>query len=426
VDDLFAVYDGRVPREADLVTYWFEKARAVIAAKKAKRAGLLATQGIRGGANRRVLERIKDSGDIFLAYSDRDWVLEGANVHVSIIGFDDGSEAERQLDGAAVQAINADLTSAADLTQARRLPENAGISFMGDTKGGAFDITAELAQKMLGAPANPNGRPNSDVLRPWINGLDVTRRPRGMWIVDFGCEASEKDAALYQEPFEYVKAKVRPFRAKNKRDTYRERWWIHAEPRPAMRDGMAGLKRYIATPRVSKHRLFVWEPVTTLPDSALIIFLREDDYFLGVLHSKPHELWARRMGTQVREAESGFRYTPNSTFETFPLPWPPGQEPAADPRVEAIATAARDLVSKRDAWLNPPGGSASELAKRTLTNLYNQRPTWLYDAHRALDQAVFAAYGWPANITDGDILACLLALNQQRAAGKQTKAAVQN
>jgi type II restriction/modification system DNA methylase subunit YeeA len=103
-------------------------------------------------------------------------------------------------------------------------------------------------------------------------------------------------------------------------------------------------------------------------------------------------------------------------FSTFPFPWHPGKEPKGDARVEAIATAARDLVRKRDDWLNPAGASDAELRKRTLTNLYNHRPTWLADAHRALDNAVLAAYGWPEEITDDDILHGLLELNQQRAA----------
>ena len=104
-----------------------------------------------------------------------------------------------------------------------------------------------------------------------------------------------------------------------------------------------------------------------------------------------------------------------TTFETFPFPWPPGQEPPDDPRVEAIAQAARELVEKRDRWLNPPGLAEKELKKRTLTNLYNQRPTWLDLAHQKLDRAVFAAYGWPADLSDEEILERLLALNLERA-----------
>lgn len=97
------------------------------------------------------------------------------------------------------------------------------------------------------------------------------------------------------------------------------------------------------------------------------------------------------------------------------MPFPPGKEPKDDARVKAIASAAKELVAKRDAWLNPSGSSPEELKKRTLTNLYNQRPQWLQDAHRALDQAVLAAYGWPEEISDTEILECLLALNQSRA-----------
>ena len=104
------------------------------------------------------------------------------------------------------------------------------------------------------------------------------------------------------------------------------------------------------------------------------------------------------------------------TFETYPFPWPPGTEPTDDPRVQAIATAAKALVEWRDAWLNAPGLPEAELKKRTLTNLYNQRPPELAALHAALDQAVFAAYGWPAELSDEEILERLLALNLQRAA----------
>ncbi len=117
----------------------------------------------------------------------------------------------------------------------------------------------------------------------------------------------------------------------------------------------------------------------------------------------------------MREVESGFRYTPSSTFETYPFPWAPGHEPVDTPKVKGIAAAACELVEKRDAWLNPPDATQDELKKRTLTNLY-ARPAWLADAHRKLDEAVFAAYGWPATLTDAELLERLLTLNHQRAA----------
>ena len=102
-------------------------------------------------------------------------------------------------------------------------------------------------------------------------------------------------------------------------------------------------------------------------------------------------------------------------LRNLPLPLAAGQEPAGDPRLEAIAQVARELVAKRDAWLNPPGVTEAELKKRTLTNLYNQRPGWLDLAHKKLDAAVLDAYGWPHDLTDEELLERLLALNLKRA-----------
>jgi hypothetical protein len=424
VDRLFAVFEGRVARELDLCCYWFEKARAAIEDGRAKRAGLLATQAIRGGANRKVLERIKESGDIFYGQTDRPWIQDGVAVHVSMVGFDDGSEHHRLLNaekegdakGALFRArpvvsINANLTFEADVTKARQLKENVGISFMGDTKIGPFDILPREAKAMLEAQ-NPHGRPNSDVVRPWMNGSDMTGRPRGMWIVDFPPGMSERDAAKYEAPFEFVKQHVKPKRVKNARRVYAERWWIHGEPRPDMRGALAGLQRYVATARVTKHRIFVWVDAGVLCDSATFVFARSDDYFFGVLQSRVHKVWALLQGTQL---ENRPRYTPTSCFETFPFPR------ATKEQQRAIWLAAKDLNDLREGWLNPERMiGAKELAKLTLTNLYNEmdaKHTWLVDAHRTLDEAVFAAYGWreaPAALPDAEIVARILALNLAR------------
>ncbi len=162
---------------------------------------------------------------------------------------------------------------------------------------------------------------------------------------------------------------------------------------------------------MAKHRLFVWTDVGTLPDSQIVVFAREDDYFLGVLHSRVHELWSLRMGTSLEDRP---RYTPSTCFETFPLPYPPGEEPTGSPPVGGIADAARRLVELREGYLDPEGASTEVLKKRTLTNLYNARPTWLENAHEKLDRAVCAAYGWDPGIPDEDVLANLLALNLLR------------
>lgn len=225
-----------------------------------------------------------------------------------------------------------------------------------------------------------------------------------------------QDASFYEIPFKYVTDKVKPKRDLNNRETYRVRWWIHAEPRPELRRKLRNIKRYIVTPAVSKFRLFAWLDPAIIPDHALFAFLRDDDYFFGVLHSRVHELWARAQGTQVREVESGFRYTPNSTFETFPFPWAPGTEPKDNVRVNAIGAAAKELVTRRNAWLNVSGVTPEELKLRTLTSLYNEHPQWLQNIHLGLDVAVCAAYGWPRDIGDNEILERLLMLNQSRAA----------
>ena len=507
MDKLFVLWKDRVPAEADLCCYWFEKARAHLEAGKCQRAGLLATQGIRGGANREVLKRIKETGDIFFAESDREWTLDGANVHISMVGFDKGHEKTRTLDGRTVTTVNPNLTAVSDISAAARLPENRELAFMGTTKGGAFDLSEERALVLLHGP-NPNGNPASDIVVPWVNGMDLTKRLSGTWIIDFGVGLSETVAAGYEASFETVRREVKPERDRNARESYRRLWWQHVEARPAMRAAVAPLRRFVSTTRVSKHRLFVWLCAPTLPDSATFVFAREDDYFFGVLHSRLHEVWARAQGTQLRERESGFRYTPTTCFETFRFPWSPGKEDQANPFVQAIAAAAKELDDLRSRWLNPPewtkeevlefpataggpwtryivnpilpddtpnevretdgedvtiweqasaersvrlareharthrplrrgevgvaryprlvpkdDGCAAELNKRTLTNLYNERPTWLDLAHRKLDDAVFAAYAaatgdaaWTPALTDDQVLERILALNRERAA----------
>jgi type II restriction/modification system DNA methylase subunit YeeA len=329
------------------------------------------------------------------------------------------------------------------------------------------------------------------VLTPWINGLDLTRRGRDMWIVDFGWTISEGESALYEAPFLHALDKVKPERDGNRRATYRDHWWRHVEPRPALRaaltsladrhgrarpghprlfdprqvvdarhnpriksgdghDGVSGGTRYICTPRVAKHRVFVWLSTDVCPDSATIAIARDDDTTFGVLHSRFHEAWSLRLGTWLGVGNDP-RYTPTTTFETFPFP--EGLTPniavaeyAADPRAMRIAAAAKTLDELRRAWLNPPDlveivaeitptaapgeaprrypdrimprtvEAAVKLKERTLTNLYNQRPRWLADAHDALDRAVAAAYGWPEDIATEDALQRLLALNLERAA----------
>jgi type II restriction/modification system DNA methylase subunit YeeA len=366
---------------------------------------LLATNSIRGGANRRVLARIRETGGIFFAEADRPWILNGASVRVSMVGFDNGTEMQKTLDNAPVDEIYADLTGVLDLTTSAKLAESDGIAFYGTVKIGPFDLEPCVAQEMLASTGNPNGRPNEDVVKPWVNAIDVTRRPRNMWATDFGVNMPLEDAALYEKPFEYLRMHVKPIRDQVRRKKYREVWWLFGEPGTSLRKALAPLSRYVATPAVAKHRLFVWMDRRVVPDHALTVFARDDDYFFGVLHSRAHELWALRMGTSLEDRP---RYTPTTCFETFPFP-----EPMEEQRAE-ISAAAKRLDELRCNWLNPEGASEAELKKRTLTNLYNARPTWLANVHTRLDAAVYAAYGWSPDITDEEILKNLLALNLEQ------------
>lgn len=442
VDDLYGAWGDLVAKGADLACYWHELARAQISGGRSNRAGLLATNSIRGGTNRLTLDRVKQTGDLFMAWSDEPWIVEGAAVRVSIVGQDDGSEAGRTLDGQTVADINCDLTAGADLTKTHPLAENSEKCFQGVIKGGPFDLPGEAARLLLRQPTNVNGRTNADVVVPWVNGMDITQRPRGMFIIDFGTDRSHEMSAQYEAPYEHALEHVKPTRANVRRRHYRERWWLYGETRPGMRSALADLTRFIVTPRVSKHRLFVWFSAPTLPDSATYAIARDDNYAFGVLHSRPHELWSLRTGTSLEDRP---RYTPTTTFETFPFPWPlntPDDALTTEQRHhrDAIGAAAKELDDKRRRWLNPPewirevpdvipslpnrllpvdDEAAEQLKKRTLTNLYNQRPTWLDNLHRALDAAVCAAYGWPADIDDDQILEHLLTLNLHRSSSPE-------
>ncbi len=420
--DLTEIYKDRIPPKSDLVCYWFEKARQAIINGEVKRCGLIATQAIRKGLSRTVLDRIKDTGNIFMAYSNRPWILDGASVRVSIVCFDNGSEKQKILDDKFVENINPDLSSMADITTAEILAENENIAFPGTKKYGAFDIEPELAQKMLADKSNPNGKPNSDVVKPWVNGSDLVGTRRGMWIIDFGVKTLMEDVAKYQMPFEYVRKVIKPERDKERITSTRENWWLFERQRPEMRQALKNLSRFIATPVVSKYRIFVWLSHPTIPDAKVTVFARNDDYFFGVLHSHAHAVWSDNKGAR-HGVGNDLTYNISECFGTFPFPWPPSNEPKENPRVKAIADAAEELVEQRDRWLNPEVTVTSQVTvtsdkKRTLTNLYNQRPTWLELAHKKLDEAVFAAYGWKSDLSDEEILEKLLALNLERSRAK--------
>jgi hypothetical protein len=281
VEELRRVFTDRIPGQSDLCCYWFEKARQQIEDDKCKRAGLLATQGIRGGANRDVLKRIKDTGDIFFAVSDREWILDGAMVHVSMVGFDDGAEEVKTLDARTVQRINPNLTAHANTTGALSLIQNSGLSFIGAAMHGPFALEAANAIEYLKSP-NAKGCPNSDVVRPWANALTITKRETDLWIVDVPPHLTVEATAFYEAPFKFLSEFVLPVRQKNRRAMRAKNWWILGDPQKAMRAALKGLERYFISPRVSKHRLFVWVPPELLATDATVAFASASDYIFGL------------------------------------------------------------------------------------------------------------------------------------------------
>jgi len=440
------IYAGRVPGGADLVTYWFEKARAQIEEGNSKRAGLVATNSIRQKRNRPVLERICLSGRIFNAWSDEEWVNEGAAVRVSLVCFCGDRTENAVLDGNAMAVVFADLnglpagiemTRSVDLTKAGPLKENKGWSYFGLCLAGKFKITSATAHAWLQMP-NPHGKPNSNVLKPIYNGNDITKHWVGNWVIDFGPTMTEQEAALYEAPFAWVVENAKPVRINNNRKARAVYWWRHGEARPGLRAKLTGLSRFIATPETAKHRFFVWFPLSVAPEHSLIVIPRDDDATFGILSSRIHTLWAMAKGGRMGMGNDP-RYNSTATFETFPFP--PGFSFVSSclrgDAFDSIAEVAKRLDELRNNWLNPPEwvdripevvpgypdrivakpGHEAELKKRTLTNLYNARPPWLDHIHKQLDVAAAAAYGWDdytPDMPDAEILARLFAMNQQR------------
>ena len=444
-------YSGRVPARADLVVYWVEKAVEKVLANEIEAFGLVATKSIAKGASRTALDRLSsaDGNLLFNAWTNQPWIVEGAAVRVSIVC---GASPNRRryfsdppcLNGGTVARINPDLTSGVDVTTAKPLSQNKKVAFQGVKLTGPFDIPGEDARRLLVLPLNPNGRPNSDVIARLYDIDDVVGRDSDRWVVDFGTDLSEEQAALYEEPFRIVTGKVVPFRAnpelcRSSERRLRDRYWEFQRPRPEMRNALRDEQRFIVTPESSEHRIFIFAPSRVLIQGSLFAIARDDEVTFGILSSRIHEVWATAQGNRLGVGNQR-RYNITVTFETFPFPEEMTPERSSDssanvPAATAIAESATRLLQLRNAWMNPPdlvrrepevlAGypdrlvavseiAAETLKSRTLTNLYNENPPWLKNAHAALDASVFAAYGISPTLPDGEILEFLLALNHRR------------
>lgn len=449
-------YSDRLPAFSDYVCFWFEKARSQIVAGKSTIAGLVATSSIAKNTNLHVMRKIVENLKIFNAYANEPWFGDGAAVRVALIVFGkkDFVKGLSYLNGESVDNINPNLTTGTDTSNIKVLPENKRVAFVGVQKSGPFDVPGELAREWIKLPVNPNGHSNREILRPTLNGSDITSRNRDVWLIDFPAGLTEKQATFWEAPYEYLNSvtydpddplsgSLKEARQRlHKIQGGRFEWWTIWNRRPNLRNSIQSLSRYIATPMTSKYRIFVWVYPPVLPDNNTIVIAKDDDVTFGLLHSRVHLAWTKHIGNRMGNQA---RYNPATTFETFPfpndyLPILSSSEDSQTAVFQDIGEAASRLSMLRENWLNPPDlvcrtpeilsgfperllpvnkKAASMLKQRTLTNLYNRMPEWLRKAHRTLDRAVADAYGWKDmfdknQLSDEQIVELLSKLNQSR------------
>ncbi len=451
VNGLRKIYD--VPGAGNFVMFWFRKAGDILASKSIDRFGLVASKEAFAGAGIKLLNNLYVNSEIVFATSNIIWPSAEAAVRVNITVWErHGGDTQRVLDGNNVAAIHPNVKGGeTDLTKTKKLAQNLGVAFIGVQPSGPFDVSGELAREWLNRPMNVHGKHNASVLRPYWNTYEIVRRSRDQWVVDFD-GISLGDAAYFEDVFEHISKTVGTARLINKsidpktQDWLEKFWHLHWRPRPEMRAATKNFSRIILTPFSSKHRVFIFAENSVLASNNLVAIARDDDTFLGNLESSFHRIWSLAKNMDLGKGGDP-RYPPTMTFETFPFPAGltpniPAADYADDRRAIAIAAAAARLNELRENWLNPqdliirtpevvPGypdrilprdaAAAVELKKRTLTNLYNARPAWLDNAHKALDLAVADAYGWGDDwragaMTEDEILARLFRLNQERAA----------
>lgn len=431
----------------NLVTFWFFLAAKAVA-RGTVRVGFVSTNMIRSPANAAIAASLYAVAPIQVAWSDEPWVVDGADIRVSIIVCSTDVTKARKLDGAVVASISPDLKGYdVGLNQKSLLIENQKCAVRGIEKGGPFSMTRPDAEHLLSQPLNPNGLTNAHVLKPYRTVSDIVGRGKDEWIVDFhGHDIAS--ASLFEKPYSYLENCVLEARQGNRDLRQLNNWWLFRRSGEQARAVLSGKKRVLCTGLVTKFRVFRWLSAAMVPDTRVILIDTESDEYFGILSSRLHEAWTLA-NCQFHGVGNDPVYTPSDCFETFPFP--EGLAPnvlAADyadnPRAYKIAQAAARLNELRENWLNPsnlidhvpevvPGypdrvlprneAAAAELKKRTLTNLYNARPAWLEHAHKALDEAVAEAYGWGDDwrngvLTDDEILARLFQLNQQRAAAE--------
>lgn len=440
MDALFRV--SSIPESADFVMYWWDKAADSVRKHQARAFGLITTNSLHQTFNRQVLSphlNAKDPLSLSFAIPDHPWVDEkgSAAVRVALTAGRAGSGAGRLLKllpgswpvgseefQGALGVIAANLSVGPALTETKQLKSNRGLASLGATLvGQGFLLEPEELSDLL--THEPAAR---SVVRPYLSGRDVAGGDRGRFVLDTFEWTEANLREQLPRVYDRLLNSVRPTRLENKRQSYRDKWWIHAEPRSEIRKALRGLDRFIATVRTAKHRTFIFVPSETLPEARIVAIALEDAFWLGVLSSRTHSVWAIAWGAR-QGVGNDLNYNVGECFDPFPFP---------DTSDETLKARMRDAAEKLDALRKDVLARHEDL---TLTKLYNTLEalraaeaagTVLSDKerdvaergcvslirqyHDEIDAAVAETYGWPAHLTDEEILERLVALNKERAA----------
>jgi hypothetical protein len=390
----------------DLCVYWFRL--AVEHLKPGQRAGLVGTNSIsQNRARSASLDYVTATGHITDAVSSQKWPGD-AKVHVSLVNWVKG-QAEIDtvvLDGVDVEVIGPDLRDRRTVVQ--KLSPNNSRAFYGPVPiGKGFVVDGDRAGELLvESPAA------GEVVRPYITGADIADsvdQSPSRWTIDFGTLALEQ-AMKFATPLAIVREKVRPERERNRRASYRNRWWQFGEPCIEMRSTISGLQRFVLGLSTGKRPLFVWGEAGWSMNNSTVVFAFDDDFSMGVLQSRAHVAWAWHQSSTLK---GDLRYTPSSVFMTFP--WPDRATPEQRARV---AQACRDLLEHR--------GALCVEHQVGLTALYNAMDDGAHEhlrsLHRELDEAVAACYGWEKAVAqdDAEIVRRLTELNHRISEGELT------
>lgn len=389
----------------DYCVYWFRKAHDHL--PPGGRAGLVGTNSVSQNRARGVsLDYIVGNGGVITsAVSSQRWPRD-AKVHVSIVNWVKAPAeppTRFELDDAIVDGITSELrTLGRSSASAKPLAANAARCFQGPTPNGAFVLEKSEADRLL-------SRSDADyrqVVRPYLIADDIAedpgQRPR-RWIIDFATLPLE-GAMRYPAALAIVRERVKPFRDAHSNKGVRERWWRFERPRGEMRNAIAGLDRYLAGTITGKRVLLCWCEPHWCPSNLTNVFALDDDYAFAVLSSGVHTGWAR-----TSTLKGDIRYTPTSVFATFP--WP---DTLPSDR-ERIAEFGRQILTMRR--------SVCLAEQIGLTGLYNQVDDGAYrelvGLHHQLDEAIVAAYGWPAAVArdPDELVARLLERNHEVALG---------